>query len=86
MLLDKLAESKEFCRATGGAFINKKRVRDRCFLNRFIVFYLYRCGKITDESGMKYVYKGDMDELLEYGLGRLTDGHWKKSKKWKCLC
>ena len=57
-LLKELSETQEFLNATGKAFVNNKRMKDRYLILRFIGFYLWRKKKISIE------YKSDIDDFL----------------------
>lgn len=71
-LLKRLIKSDEFINATGGAFLNEKRMKDKYLLTRFITFLLYDSQKIRDEKGEPYRYKKDIDEFLGKGMETLN--------------
>lgn len=64
MLNKIVSENENFELATGGAFKNDNRMKDRYIILRFIGFYMYFNNKIHDESGKAYEYKNDMDDML----------------------
>jgi hypothetical protein len=61
-LLRELSNCKEFLQATGHA-INKKRMKDRYLILRFLAFYLWKKKKLIYE-GEPVEYKSDIDEFL----------------------
>lgn len=72
LLLNRLAECEEFEAATGGAFLNEKRMKDKYLLNRFIACSFYQDGILLDVQGNRYVYRDDIDELLGNALELLN--------------
>jgi hypothetical protein len=68
-MLNRIVRSPEFIKATGNAFKNEKRMKDKYLLNRFLAIYLYRNGLILEDDNTTYIYKDDIDELL----GRCLD-------------
>lgn len=68
ILLNDIVASNEFKTATGAAFINEKRMKDKYLVTRFISFYLYEKSIIKGKAGEVYKYKADLDELLGKGL------------------
>lgn len=66
--LKQVVESEEFQLATGNAFKNEKRMKDKYLITRFAAEYLWAAGKLQDDKGNVYLYKGDMDELLGKGM------------------
>ena len=66
--LNRVVKSREFGLATGDAFADETRMKDKYLITRFVAFYLYREGRILDEKGQPYVYKNDLDELLGKGM------------------
>lgn len=71
-ILAEIVKSQEFADATGNAFLNEKRMKDKYLITRFITFYLYRTGQLIQEDGKKYVYKDDIDELLGCGMEQMN--------------
>lgn len=71
-LLKRLAESDIFKDATGKAFVQEKRMKDKYILTRYITLYLYWKEALRDEDGNVYVYKDDIDELLGNGMDALN--------------
>lgn len=71
-LLNRLVKSKEFAMATGNAFANETRMKDRYLLTRFLSFCFYRDGILRDEEGNPYVYRDDIDEILGMGMDALN--------------
>lgn len=67
-LLQKIASSEAFTKATGGAFKKETRMKDKYLITRFLTFVLFYSSKITDVNGEKYQYKGDIDEFLGRGM------------------
>jgi len=61
-LLKELSNYEEFLNATGNA-INKKRMKDRYLILRFIAFYLWKKKKLIYE-GKPVEYKSDIDDFL----------------------
>lgn len=47
-LLKRLVASKPFKKATGGAFLKEKRMKDKYLLTRFIAFLLYDDQRLKD--------------------------------------
>jgi hypothetical protein len=63
-LIEKLANSEEFKKATGES-ISDKRMKDRYVVIRFLSFYMLKNGFFKkNESGHKIEYKSDIDEFL----------------------
>lgn len=60
----KLAEDKNFKRATDYKLVGKNRMQDRDFANRFVAFYL-----------MLKEYKGDLDYFLNEGMAYLNNSN-----------
>ncbi len=71
-LLKELAESDIFREATGNAFANEKRMKDKYLLTRFIAIYLLRNKRLLDENGEIYGYRDDIDELLGKAMDYLN--------------
>lgn len=63
-LLNKIVKSKEFLKATGSAFVNNSRMKDRYIILRFLALEIYFGNKLVNENGELYEYRNDMDELL----------------------
>lgn len=80
-LLKRLIQSEAFKKATGGAFLKEKRMKDRYLLTRFITFLLYDEQKLKDEEGERYIYKNDIDELLGNGMDALNHMNWQEIQK-----
>ncbi len=72
-LLKRLASCDEFLSATGGAFENERRMKDKYILTRFLTFYLFKAGLIQNDQGERYEYKGDMDDFLGRGMDTLNN-------------
>lgn len=71
-LLNRLIKSTEFREATGDAFLNETRMKDKYLLTRVIAFFLYKKKALKDEKGEVYIYKDDIDELLGKGMDALN--------------
>jgi len=71
-ILKRLAESEAFKNATGGAFLNEKRMKDQYILIRFITLFLYSDQKIRDEKGEICSYKKHIDSFWEKGMETLN--------------
>jgi uncharacterized protein with ParB-like and HNH nuclease domain len=61
-LLKELSNYEEFLKATGNA-INKKRMKDRYLILRFLAFYLWKNRKLI-YNGKIVEYKSDIDDFL----------------------
>lgn len=72
-LLKRLAASEEFRNATGGAFKNEKRMKDKYLLLRFWAFYLLLSNSLKDEKNEIFEYKNDIDELLARTMETIND-------------
>ncbi|MCI8533340.1 MAG: DUF262 domain-containing protein [Lachnospiraceae bacterium] len=72
-LLKRLASCGEFFSATGGAFKDEKRMKDKYILTRFLTFYLFKAGLIQNDQKERYEYKGDMDDFLGKGMDALNN-------------
>lgn len=70
--LKRVVESEEFKKATGNAFANEKRMKDKYLITRFVSFLLYKRRWLYDDEGNKYVYHGDIDDILGRGLDELN--------------
>lgn len=63
ILLNSIVKGQAFEQATGGAFRNETRMKDKYLISRVIAITLYLDGKILDDEGEVYRYKGDIDDL-----------------------
>ena len=70
--LKRIVESKEFKKATGNAFANEKRMKDKYLITRFVSFLLYKSRSLRDDDGKDYKYHGDIDDILGRGLEELN--------------
>lgn len=70
--LKRIVESEEFKKATGNAFANEKRMKDKYLITRFVSFLLYKSNWLNDDDGNRYVYHGDIDDILGRGLDELN--------------
>lgn len=70
--LNKIVKTDAFRSATGNAFINEKRMKDKYLITRFISFFFYYKELLKDDNGNIYVYKNDLDELLGKGMEYLN--------------
>lgn len=84
-LLRNLSESEEFFMATGGAFKNEKRMKDKYLIIRFLSFYLFLKHSIKDEKGELFEYRNDIDELLAKTMEMLNDWEEKDIGKVEML-
>lgn len=84
-LLKRLAESDIFKDATGKAFVQEKRMKDKYILTRYITLYLYWKEALRDEEGNVYVYKDDIDELLGNGMDALNHMEGSELQKIETL-
>lgn len=75
-MINNIVKSDEFKLATGDAFKNEKRMKDKYLISRFVSLYLLKNELLKDENDNLYKYKGDIDELqgnsMDY-LNRLSD-------------
>lgn len=67
-LLKRIVESNAFINATGGAFINEKRMKDKYLITRFLTFILYQKDELKNDEEQIYVYKDDIDDFLGRGM------------------
>lgn len=67
--LKSIVKSEAFFRATGKAFKNEKRMKDKYLVTRFLAIYMYQEHFFKNADGSIYEYKEDMDDLL----GRTMD-------------
>ncbi|MDE7477827.1 MAG: DUF262 domain-containing protein [Lachnospiraceae bacterium] len=70
--LNRIVESDAFKRATGNAFANEKRMKDKYLITRFVSFFLYEQGMLEDDEGNRYVYRDDIDDILGRGMDELN--------------
>lgn len=70
--LKRIVESQEFKKATGNAFANEKRMKDKYLITRFVSFLLYNYRFLYDDEGKHYEYHGDIDDILGRGLDALN--------------
>ncbi len=70
--LKKIVASEAFKNATGNAFVNEKRMKDKYLITRFVSLFLYRMGRLEDDEGNPYVYHDDIDDLLGRGMDALN--------------
>ena len=70
--LNQVVKSEEFALATGEAFKNEKRMKDKYLVTRFATAYLWGKGKLLDDTGNEYLYRGDMDEFLGKGMDAMN--------------
>lgn len=71
-LLKEITESDAFIRATGRAFENEKRMKDKYLVTRYLSLELLRSGRLRNDAGDEYVYKGDIDDFLGRGMDTLN--------------
>lgn len=71
-LLKRIVESDVFKKATGDAFINEKRMKDKYLITRFMTFVLYYLDKLEDDEGEAYIYRDDIDDLLGRGMDTIN--------------
>lgn len=62
-LLDIIAKSEEFKKATGKS-LQSKRMKDKYLILRAIAFYLWGNKNLTNKKNELIEYKGDIDEFL----------------------
>lgn len=70
--LKRIVDSEEFKKATGNAFANEKRMKDKYLITRFVSLLLYKMGGLEDDDGNPYVYHDDIDDLLGRGMDALN--------------
>ncbi|MDE6054710.1 MAG: hypothetical protein K2G55_13320, partial [Lachnospiraceae bacterium] len=70
--LKRIVESDVFKKATGNAFINEKRMKDKYLITRFVSLFLYKMEMLEDDEGNPYVYHDDIDDLLGRGMDTLN--------------
>ena len=71
-LLNKIVKSEAFINATGNAFINERRMKDKYLVTRFLTFYLAEQNRILDDEGRQYQYEGDIDDFLGRGMDAIN--------------
>lgn len=71
-LLEDLANSEEFIKATGGA-ISVQHMKDRYIVLRAIAFCLVFQKKLKDKRGNLIEYKSDMDDLMGKAMEYLNE-------------
>ena len=88
-LLKEIVQTKAFSDATGNAFQNNSRMKDRYIILRFLAFEIYYENKLYDDKGYAYEYKNDIDDLLgktmEY-INKLKDSEVEILKKITLSC
>jgi len=70
--LKRVVESDAFRKATGDAFANEKRMKDKYLITRFVTFLLYDCKTLEDDDGSVYLYRDDIDDILGRGMDTLN--------------
>lgn len=70
--LKRIVESEAFKNATGNAFENEKRMKDKYLITRIVSFLLYKFKMLEDDDGGEYVYRDDIDDLLGRGMDELN--------------
>lgn len=70
-LLNTIVKTNEFACATGDAFKNNARMKDKYLILRFWAFELYFQGDIIVD-GERYIYKNDIDELLGLAMEHIN--------------
>lgn len=88
-MLSDIVKTDIFANATGNAFKNERRMKDKYLITRLVTLMLYREDRILDDDGRLYEYKGDIDDFLGRGMdaiNNLSDKEVKNLKeKVKCL-
>lgn len=84
-LLSKVSSSEEFSKATGDAFKNDKRMKDKYIILRFLAFYLYLNHSLKDENGNLYEYRNDIDDLLAKTMELMNELEDKELQKLEAL-
>lgn len=67
-MLNRIVKGELFQAATGNAFVNEKRMKDKYLVTRFVTCYLFFHNQILDDNGNIYIYKGDIDDFLGRGM------------------
>lgn len=83
--LKRIVESESFKNATGNAFENEKRMKDKYLITRIISFWLYKLRMLEDDEGSEYIYRDDIDDLLSRGLDELNRLGQSENKEIKNL-
>lgn len=78
-LLDNIVRGECFKRATGDAFKNEKRMKDKYLISRLVAIILYLDNELTDDERNIYKYRGDIDDIQ----GRALD-HINSQDKVSC--
>lgn len=68
-LLKEITQMEEFTLATGDSFKKDVRMKGRYLIIRFLALEVYLSEELVDDTGKKYEYKNDIDDLL----GRTMD-------------
>lgn len=71
-LLKRIADSDAFKKATGDAFANEKRMKDKYLITRFLTFALQYLDRLEDDEGNIYVYRDDIDDFLGRGMDAIN--------------
>ncbi|WP_051211725.1 DUF262 domain-containing protein [Butyrivibrio fibrisolvens] len=71
-LLNEIVEMEAFSLATGGAFRRDKRMKNKYLITRFLAAYLYMCERLQNDEGDKYIYNGDLDDMLGRSLDMIN--------------
>lgn len=66
-LLNRLAQSEEFKRATGYS-ISPVHMKDKYIILRALSFYLWKRGGLVKRDGEKVFYRSDIEEFLGYAM------------------
>lgn len=69
--LNKLADSAEFQKATGGS-ISPKHMKDKYIILRAVSFYLWRKERLTKKNKEIVSYRSDIEEFLGYAMEYLN--------------
>lgn len=70
--LNRIVQSEAFKKATGNAFANEKRMKDKYLITRFVSLILYELEMLEDDEGSNYVYHDDIDDILGRGMDELN--------------
>jgi uncharacterized protein with ParB-like and HNH nuclease domain len=81
-LLNELSQEKNFKKLTKNS-VNDKRMKGKYIILRFIGFYLWKKGELTDSSSSKVEYKSDIDDFLAKVMEFLNSSENEKIKKIK---
>lgn len=63
-LLNTLTNTVEFAKATGNSFSIEKRMKDKYLIIRYLSMLLYKEEMIKGKGNERYVFSGDIDEIL----------------------